>query len=85
MTSDQNCDTAETIFLDVKGLRCPMPLLKAKQALNRMQPGQRLQVEATDPGSVADFQTFCRQTGHQLEHFETAADLYRYTLVKSGA
>lgn len=52
--------------LDVRGLTCPMPLLKAKLALNRMASGQCLRVIATDPGSQRDFEVFSRQTGHQL-------------------
>ena len=44
--------------LDVTGLNCPMPLLKAKQALNKLEAGQKLLVRATDPGSVRDFKSF---------------------------
>ena len=54
------------IDLDTKGLQCPMPLLKAKQSLNRMSSGQVLQVIATDQGSVRDFQVFAAQSGHTL-------------------
>ncbi len=52
--------------LDASGLTCPLPLLKAKQALNRMQSGEILEVLATDPGSVRDFQVFAEQSGHRL-------------------
>ncbi len=52
--------------LDVLGLACPMPLLKAKQALNRLAPGALLEVRATDPGSERDFEVFARQSGHEL-------------------
>jgi tRNA 2-thiouridine synthesizing protein A len=50
--------------LDVKGLDCPMPVLRAKLVLDKMQPGQHLRVEATDPYSVPDFEAFCDKTGH---------------------
>ena len=56
--------------LDVKGLKCPMPLLKAKKALNELTPGALLKVVATDPGSERDFQTFSAQSGHLLLEFE---------------
>jgi len=52
--------------LDVKGLNCPLPILRAKKALSEMASGQVLHVLATDPGSVKDFQAFARQTGNEL-------------------
>jgi tRNA 2-thiouridine synthesizing protein A len=52
--------------IDARGLNCPLPILRAKKALTDLQSGQVLKVLATDPGSVKDFQTFARQTGHQL-------------------
>ena len=52
--------------LDARGLNCPLPILRTKKALSDLQSGQVLKVLATDPGSVKDFQTFARQTGHAL-------------------
>jgi tRNA 2-thiouridine synthesizing protein A len=52
--------------LDTRGLNCPLPILKAKKALNDMLSGEVLKVVATDPGSVRDFQAFARQTGNEL-------------------
>jgi tRNA 2-thiouridine synthesizing protein A len=52
--------------LDARGLNCPLPILKAKKALNDMQSGQVLKILATDPGSVRDFQAFSKQTGNEL-------------------
>jgi len=52
--------------LDVKGLNCPLPVLRANRSLRAMKPGERLRVLATDRASVADFQAFCRETGHDL-------------------
>jgi len=56
----------DPIILDVTGLNCPMPLLKAKKALNEMAPDSLLKVLATDPGSVRDFEVFAKQSGHAL-------------------
>lgn len=57
--------------LDVKGLNCPLPILRTKKALSDMASGQVLRVLATDPGSVKDFAAFARQTGNELlEHKE---------------
>jgi TusA-related sulfurtransferase len=73
----------ELIELDARGLQCPMPLLKAKQALNRMASGQCLRVRATDQGSVRDFRVFSEQSGHALLSFEERGGVYIYTLRKS--
>jgi tRNA 2-thiouridine synthesizing protein A len=53
-------------LLDAKGLNCPLPVLKAGKALKRLASGETLRILATDPGSVADFQDFCRATGNEL-------------------
>lgn len=52
--------------LDVKGLNCPLPILRTKKALSEMESGQVLRVLATDPGSLKDFSAFARQTGNEL-------------------
>ncbi len=52
--------------LDARGLNCPLPILRARKALNEMQSGQVLRIVATDPGSVKDFEAFAKQTGNAL-------------------
>jgi tRNA 2-thiouridine synthesizing protein A len=52
--------------LDATGLNCPLPILRAKKAISAMTAGQTLRVIATDPGSVKDFEAFCKQTGNEL-------------------
>jgi len=52
--------------IDTSGLNCPLPILKAKKALAGLQAGEVLKVVATDPGSVRDFVSFAKQTGHEL-------------------
>ena len=52
--------------IDTSGLNCPLPILKAKKALTDMTSDQVLQVRATDPGAVRDFEAFARQTGNEL-------------------
>ena len=66
--------------LDVKGLNCPLPILRTKKALAEMQTGQTLRVLATDPGSVKDFQAFARQTGNELVTSGESAGVYEYVL-----
>lgn len=68
--------------LDTCGLDCPLPLLKAKQALNRMQSGELLRVRATDPGSQRDFRVFAEQSGHQLVESSAEDGVYCYVLKK---
>ncbi|HYQ72445.1 MAG TPA: sulfurtransferase TusA family protein [Gammaproteobacteria bacterium] len=52
--------------LDATGLNCPLPILRAKKALNGMESGKVLRIIATDPGSVKDFEAFAKQTGNEL-------------------
>ena len=52
--------------LDASGLNCPLPILRAKKAISAMSAAQTLKITATDPGSVKDFEAFCKQTGNQL-------------------
>lgn len=66
--------------LDLKGMSCPLPLLKAKQALSRMQPGQMVRVYATDPGSVRDFASFAKISGHILVASEEVQGVFIHTL-----
>jgi len=55
-----------TQHLDVRGLNCPLPILRTKRQIGTMAQGETLEITATDPGSVKDMQAFCRQTGHDL-------------------
>ena len=70
------------LALDLSGLTCPMPLLKTKQALNRMLAGQVLMVTATDPASERDFQAFSQQSGIRLLQTEKNAGKFVYWLQK---
>jgi TusA-related sulfurtransferase len=73
---------ANLVELDATGLLCPMPLLKAKRALNAMASGEKLQVTATDQGSVRDFQVFAEQSGHILLASDEADGIYVHILQK---
>lgn len=70
--------------LDAKGLNCPLPILKAKKAIGEVPAGGTLEVLATDPGSVADFQAFCRQTRHKLLEQTEAAGVYRFLIERTA-
>ena len=68
--------------LDVTGLNCPLPILRAKKALADMESGQTLKIIATDPGSVKDFAAFCRQTGNPLLSSEESAKYFTFVISK---
>ena len=70
------------VDLDLSGLMCPMPLLKAKKALNGMEAAQLLRIRATDPGSVRDFEVFAKKSGHSLLTSEVQDDTFIYVLQK---
>ena len=68
------------MVLDAKGLNCPLPILKAKKALRDVPVGESLEVLATDPGSVADFDAFCRATGNELVESIQDDNVYRFVI-----
>lgn len=70
--------------LDAKGLNCPLPILKAKKAITALGAGDTLEVLATDPGAVKDFEAFCRSTGHDLVEWSEENGVFRFLLRKSA-
>ena len=70
--------------LDAKGLNCPLPILRAKKALKEVATGGTLEVLATDPGAVADFQAFCRTTGNELLESTQDGNVYRFVIKKAA-
>ncbi len=66
--------------LDARGLKCPMPVVKARKAIDALAPGQVLKIEVTDPGSMADFKAWTRATGHALLVAEEAGGIYTYVV-----
>lgn len=72
-----------TAEIDARGLSCPLPLLKAKLALNTLTSGDILHILATDAGSQRDFRAFARLAGHTLLREEVSEGVYQYWLLKS--
>lgn len=68
--------------LDCKGMNCPLPIYKTKQAIDAMEVGQVLKMMATDPGSVADIAAWVHQTGHKLIDQQADDGIYTYYLEK---
>ncbi|MDP6427008.1 MAG: sulfurtransferase TusA family protein [Rhodospirillales bacterium] len=70
--------------LDTSGLKCPLPVLKAKKALRAMEPGEVIRVTATDPDSMQDFPEYCANAGHQLLQAAEAEGVFTFRIRKSG-
>ena len=70
--------------LDVQGLMCPLPVLKARKALKRLGPGATLRVLATDPASVIDFKHFCGTTPFELLGWREDAGVYAFRIRTPG-
>ncbi len=69
--------------LDASGLNCPLPILRAKKALNGMEAGKILHIIATDPGSVKDFEAFSKQTGNDLMESREEGGKFYFLLKKA--
>ena len=75
--------TAYDEYLDAKGLNCPLPILKTKVLLNKMEPGRVLLVEATDPHSQVDFEAYCARTMHEIIEFEHIDDVFKFFIKRA--
>lgn len=71
-----------TTVLDAKGLNCPLPILRVKKAIKDVPVGGTLQVLATDPGAVKDFEAFCRATGQQLVEWKEEGGVFTFNIKK---
>ena len=71
----------ETV-LDATGLRCPLPVLRARKTLRDVAPGGILEIRATDASAPADFEAFCREAGHTLLGVEKTDEVYAIRLRK---
>jgi tRNA 2-thiouridine synthesizing protein A len=75
-------DSAVEATLDARGLKCPLPVLKARRALKEVPAGGRLRVLATDPGAVKDFAHFCETTGCELLESGQEGEVLTFVLRK---
>ena len=72
-----------TTFLDATGLRCPLPVLRARKAMKAVAAGGLLEVKATDPSAVADFQSFCETTGDELVEWKEDGGVFLFRIRKA--
>jgi len=66
----------------LKGLSCPLPIVKTAQAIRKLQSGDLIEALATDPGSVPDFEAWCTTTGNELVEQSEADDVFRFVIRK---
>ncbi len=69
-------------ILDLRGLKCPLPVLKARKAMQSLASGERLTLECTDPMTAIDVPHFVNQDGHHLEAQERRDTVYVYRIAK---
>ncbi len=74
---------ADTV-LDVKGMTCPLPVLRTNKVLRSLEPDARLRVLATDRAAVADMQAYCRESGHALLAFSEEAGVFSFVIRKKA-
>ncbi len=72
-----------TTRLDARGLRCPLPVLKARKALKDMRHGELLELLSDDPVAAIDVPHFCNEAGHRLVGHETMGDLHIFHIQRS--
>lgn len=70
--------------VDCVGAFCPVPIIRARNAIKSMSPGQILEIVATDPGSIGDFPAFSKNTGHELIRTDESNETYRYYIRVAG-
>ncbi len=80
MTPETATADVETVKLDARGLKCPMPIVRTAQAIKPLTAGQLLEVLATDPGAVADFAAWSRSTGNEIVTSSVQDGVYRFLL-----
>jgi tRNA 2-thiouridine synthesizing protein A len=71
-----------TRTLDLKGLSCPLPIVKTAQAIRELHSGDLIEALATDPGSVPDFKAWSTTTGNELVEHSEADDVFRFVIRK---
>ena len=73
------------VSLDMKGLSCPIPIARTAIAMKKLQPGELIEVFATDPGSVPDFNAWSKSTRNPLIEQTVEAGVFRFVLKKKEA
>lgn len=79
-TATETAAPAIELELDVRGLNCPLPILRTKKALSTMSSGQHIRVLATDPGAAIDFPSFARHSGNVIVSTSTVDGVLEFVI-----
>lgn len=82
-TDDPAKKETKSLRLDATGMQCPGPIMKLAEGIRQIEPGDRLIVDATDPGFASDVGAWCERTGHQLENLAVKNGIYSVSIIKS--
>lgn len=82
-SGDEKSPDAVELY-DLRGLNCPLPVLKARKRLAGMVPGAQLEVATTDPLAVIDIPAFCTEAGHRLVSSEATGEGHRFVIERGG-
>lgn len=72
------------LVVDAIGLKCPLPILRAHKSLKKLSKGETMRVFSSDPGSVKDFEVFCRETGNELLRFEEKRGVFSFLIRRNN-
>ncbi|WP_026620229.1 tRNA 2-thiouridine synthesizing protein A [Ensifer sp. WSM1721] len=76
-------DEPRTVY-DLRGLKCPLPVLKTRKRMESLAPGALIEIETTDPLAVIDIPHFCNEEGHRLEEATPTAGGHRFVIRKKA-
>ena len=75
---NMSAETGVAMTLDLKGMVCPIPIVKMSQAIKQVQEGDLIEAFATDPGVLADIPAWCRTSGNEMVTMERADKNFRF-------
>ena len=81
---NNDVDNAADIEMNLTGMKCPLPVLKARRQINQMAPSAVLKITADDPAAPLDFEHFCDTGGHQLLSSTEQAGIFTFVIAKSA-
>ncbi len=84
LTEGSASDPKQIDVYDLRGLKCPLPVLKTRKRMRKMAAGERIWVETTDPLALIDIPHFCQESGHTLVETQGVEEGHRFLIQKGG-
>ena len=81
---NKDADNSDDIEMNLTGMKCPLPVLKARRQINQMAPSAVLKITADDPAAPLDFEHFCNTSGHNLLSSTEQAGIFTFVIAKSA-